>query len=43
MPNRAEKPAPLGYHWVYTPYIRKNGKIIRPKSAKVFRFLAKDR
>lgn len=23
---------------IYTPYIRKNGKIIRPKRAKYFRF-----
>jgi hypothetical protein len=32
---------PDGYEWVFVPYVRhpKTGKIIRPKQAKVFRFL----
>ncbi len=35
--------APPGYHWVFTPYVTRNGKRIFPKHAKVFRFLARDR
>lgn len=40
---RAVKDAcPEGYRWVITPYIRRKGKIIYPKKAKVFRFLVKN-
>jgi hypothetical protein len=41
----AQKPAPQGYHWVYTPYITlKTGQRIYASSygKKVFAFLAKD-
>ena len=24
--------------WVYTPYVRRNGRIVYPRNAKVFRF-----
>jgi hypothetical protein len=37
----AKKTPPVGYREVFTPYIIKNGKVIYPKSAKVFRFFVK--
>ena len=35
----AKKTPPVGYREVFTPYIRKNGKVIYPKKAKVFSLL----
>lgn len=35
------KQAPAGYRIVFARYIRRNGKIIYPKKAKVFRFFVK--
>ena len=29
-------------HWVYARFIRKNGRVIYPKSGKVFRFWVKN-
>ena len=28
--------------WIYTPYIKKNGKSIYPKNARIFRFWVED-
>jgi hypothetical protein len=39
---KQDEVAPAGYHWVYAPWITRNGKRIYPKHAKVFRFLARD-
>lgn len=33
---------PEGYREVICRYVRRNGKIIYPKNAKVFRFFVKD-
>jgi len=35
------KTVPNGYREVFCKYIRKNGKIIYPKSGKVFHFFIK--
>jgi hypothetical protein len=37
--SMAKKTPPVGYREVFTPYIRKNGKVIYPKKAKVFSLL----
>ena len=38
----AKKTPPVGYREVFAKYIRKNGKVIYPKKAKVFRFFVKN-
>jgi hypothetical protein len=40
--KRLPEPPP-GYHRVICRYIRRNGKIIYPKNAKVFAFDVKDK
>jgi hypothetical protein len=39
----AQKNPPPGYRVVYSRYVRRNGKIIYPKKAKVFRFFVKEK
>ena len=37
----AKKVPPVGYREVFAKFIRKNGKVIYPKNAKVFHFFVK--
>lgn len=39
--DKIHKEAPVGYKWIYTPYIKRKGKIIYHPTGGVFKFLVK--
>ncbi|WP_347358472.1 hypothetical protein [Bdellovibrio sp.] len=40
MSNKKNTRVPLGYEWIYTPYITRNGRRIYRGGGRMFRFLA---